>query len=173
MRDTLGTIFTDLDFAELFPERGQPALSAWRLALVTIMQFVEGLSDRLAAEAVRSRIDWKYALSLELTDPGFDFSVLCEFRRRLIDGSTEQMLLNNLRRAFPGTRTTQSSWSLLAVETLRGLYGYNSSMHQSPQYVGVHSQIVPPVFSRSAHPMILRHATVPSGLHIGLGTRCT
>lgn len=51
MRDTLGTIFTDLDFAELFPERGQPALSPWRLALVTIMQFVEGISDRQAASS--------------------------------------------------------------------------------------------------------------------------
>lgn len=96
MRDTLGTIFTDQDFAEVFPHRGQPALSPWRLALVSIMQFVAGLSDRQAAEAVRSRIDWKYALSLELTDPGFDFSVLCEFRARLIDGSAELMLLNKL-----------------------------------------------------------------------------
>ncbi|NQE38529.1 hypothetical protein E5S67_06314 [Microcoleus sp. IPMA8] len=67
MRDALGTIFTDRDrdFAELFPDRSQPALSPWRLALVTIMHFVAGLSDRQAAEAVRSRIDWKYALSLE------------------------------------------------------------------------------------------------------------
>ena len=96
MRDALGTIFTDGDFAELFPDRGQPGLSPWRLALVTIMQFVAGLSDRQAAEAVRSRIDWKYALSLELTDPGFDFSVLCEFRQRLIDGSAQEIILNKL-----------------------------------------------------------------------------
>lgn len=58
------------------------------------MQFIEGLSDRQAAEAVRSRIDWKYALSLELTDPGFDFSVLCEFRTRLMKGGVEQQLLD-------------------------------------------------------------------------------
>ena len=96
MRDALGTIFTDEDFAALFPDRGQPGLSPWRLALVTIMQFVAGLSDRQAAEAVRSRIDWKYALSLELSDPGFDFSVLCEFRQRLIDGSAEDIILNKL-----------------------------------------------------------------------------
>ncbi len=76
MRDSLGTIFTDQDFADLFSDRGQPALSPWRLALVTVMQFVEGLSDRQASEAVQSRIDWKYALSLELTDSGFDYSVL-------------------------------------------------------------------------------------------------
>ncbi len=76
MRDELGTIYTDGAFAPLFPLQGQPALAPARLALITIMQFVEGLTDRQAADAVRSRIDWKYALSLELSDRGFDFSVL-------------------------------------------------------------------------------------------------
>lgn len=56
------------------------------------MQYVEGLADRQAADAVRSRIDWKYALNLELTDPGFDFSILSEFRARLLGGSAEQIL---------------------------------------------------------------------------------
>jgi transposase len=69
MRDALGAIYHDQLFAPLLPTRGQPAASPWRLALTTIMQFAEGLSDRQAADAVRSRIDWKYALSLELTDP--------------------------------------------------------------------------------------------------------
>src|SRR5689334_12342278 len=77
MRDEFGTFFEDAQFADLFPRRGQPAELPWRLALVTVMQFVEGLSDRQAAEAVRSRLDWKYALSLELEDTGFDRSVLC------------------------------------------------------------------------------------------------
>lgn len=76
MRQEMGTLFTDEDFAELYSKRGQPALAPWQLALVTVMQFVEDLSDRQAAEAVRARIDWKYALGLELTDPGFDYSVL-------------------------------------------------------------------------------------------------
>jgi transposase len=80
LRDELGALVEDQDFAPLFPTHGQPAEAPWRLALVTIFQFIEGLSDRAAADAVRSRIDWKYALSLELTDPGFDSSVLCEFR---------------------------------------------------------------------------------------------
>lgn len=75
MRDVLGTIYTDELFADLYPQRGQPAEAPWRLALVTVFQFAEGLSDRQAAEAVRGRIDWKYALSLELTDAGFDASV--------------------------------------------------------------------------------------------------
>ena len=81
MRDELGIFYKDADFVDLFPARGQPAYSPWRLALVTVMQFVEGLFDRQAAEAVRSRIDWKYALSLELEDSGFDFSILSEFRQ--------------------------------------------------------------------------------------------
>src|SRR5712692_326653 len=96
MRDEIGVIYEDEAFASLFSHRGQPAEAPWRLALVTIMQYAEGLSDRQAAEAVRSRIDWKYALNLELTDPGFDYTVLCEFRARLIVGNTEQLLLDAL-----------------------------------------------------------------------------
>ena len=85
LRDQLGGIFQDDDFADLYPHKGQPALTPWRLALVTMMQFRENLADRQAAEAVRARIDWKYLLGLDLTDPGFDFSVLSEFRDRLLD----------------------------------------------------------------------------------------
>jgi len=96
LRDKLGTIFQDEDFAELFPHDGQPALPPWRLALVTILQFRENLSDRQASETVRARIDWKYLLGLELTDPGFDFSVLSEFRARLIEGEKEVILLDKL-----------------------------------------------------------------------------
>jgi transposase len=77
--DHLGTIFQDQDFADLFPRRGQPAAAPFRLALVTVLQFVEGLSDRAAAEAVRGRLDWKYLLCLELEDPGFDHSVLAQY----------------------------------------------------------------------------------------------
>jgi len=62
LRNQLGALYTDEDFADLFPTHGQPAASAWRLALICVLQFVENLSDRQAAEAVRSRIDWKYAL---------------------------------------------------------------------------------------------------------------
>jgi transposase len=73
LRDELGTLYRDEDFAGLFSKRGQPALPPWRLALVTILQFRENLSDRQAAQAVRARIDWKYLLGLELTDPGFNY----------------------------------------------------------------------------------------------------
>jgi transposase len=68
----LGSIYEDQAFTTLFPTRGQPAEAPWRLALVTVLQFTEGLSDRQAADAVRARIDWKYLLGLELVDPGFD-----------------------------------------------------------------------------------------------------
>jgi len=96
IRDVLGTIYTDELFADLYPRRGQPTEAPWRLALVTVFQFVEGLSDRQAADAVRGRIDWKYALSLELTDAGFDASVLSEFRSRLVAQQASGRLLDVL-----------------------------------------------------------------------------
>src|SRR5438132_709246 len=96
VRDALGSIYTDEAFADLFPTHGQPAEAPWRLALVTVFQFMEGLTDRQTADAVRDRLAWKYALSLELTDPGFDHTVLSEFRSRLVEGNAEQRLLNLL-----------------------------------------------------------------------------
>ncbi len=96
LRDTLGPIFEDEMFQDLYPALGQPAESPGRLALITVMQYVENLSDRQAAEAVRSRIDWKYMLGLTLEDPGFDFSVLSEFRQRLLEGEAETLLLEKL-----------------------------------------------------------------------------
>lgn len=96
LRDELGTLFDDELFTAVYAVDGQPALHPWRLALVSVMQFMENLSDRQAAQAVRARIDWKYALGLELTDEGFDFSALSEFRTRLVRGSIEQTLLDTL-----------------------------------------------------------------------------
>lgn len=68
--DELHRIFRDRDFADLFPTRGQPAEAPGRLALVTLLQFMEALTDRQAADAVRTRLDWKYLLALDLTDVG-------------------------------------------------------------------------------------------------------
>lgn len=96
LRDTLGRIFRDEDFADLYPKDGQPAEAPWRLALVSVMQFLEGLSDRQAADAVRGRLDWKYLLGLELSDPGFDPSVLVEFRQRLLAGDEELRIFDLL-----------------------------------------------------------------------------
>jgi len=96
LRDKLGPIFEDELFGDLYPSLGQPAESPARLARVTLMQFMENLPDRQAAEAVRSRINWKYMLGLKLNDPGFDYSVLSEFRNRLIVGGKSQLLLERL-----------------------------------------------------------------------------
>jgi transposase len=96
LRDELGGMYQDEQFGALFPVRGQPAETPWRLAIVVVLQYVEGLTDRQAAEAVRGRIDWKYALGLDLADPGFDASVLAEFRERLVAGQAETLLLEVL-----------------------------------------------------------------------------
>jgi transposase len=96
MRDALGTLYEDETFAPLFPAQGRPADAPWRLALVTLFQFAEQLSDRQAADAVRARIDWKYALALPLSDPGFDHTVLSEFRSRLVGGGGAHLLLEAL-----------------------------------------------------------------------------
>src|SRR3954467_6180311 len=129
MRDQIGTIFNDPMFTPLFPIRGQPAESPWRLALITVMQFVEGLSDRQAADAVRGRIDWKYALALELTDPGFDASVLSEFRDRLLAGNAEAQLFDAMLLLFrqqgllkaKGRQRTDSTHILGAIQVLNRL----------------------------------------------------
>lgn len=96
VRDALGPIYSNAAFASLFSHEGRPAEAPAQLALVTVFQFAEGLTDTQAADAVRGRIDWKYALALELTDPGFDASVLCEFRSRLITGNAEVLLFETL-----------------------------------------------------------------------------
>jgi transposase len=100
LREEFDTLYRDEDFQALYPNRGQPALAPWHLALITIFQFLEHLSDRQAADAVRARIDWKFALGLELTDPGFHFSVLTEFRSRLVTGQADHLLLDTMLERF-------------------------------------------------------------------------
>src|SRR5499426_368443 len=129
LRDHLGTIFQDEDFAALFPAWGYPGLPPWRLALVTIMQFRDDLADCQAAGAVRARIDWKYLLGLDLTDSGFDFSVLSEFRDRLLAGSAAELLLDKLLarcRALGlltarGQQRTDSTHVLAAIRVMNRL----------------------------------------------------
>jgi transposase len=126
LRDALGGLYEDATFAPLFAARGRPAERPWRLALVTVLQFAEGLSDRQAAEAVRARIDWKYALGLELTDPGFDYSVLCAFRARLVAGGAAQQLFDALlavcrEHGYLKARGRQRTDSTHVLGALRGL----------------------------------------------------
>ena len=123
LRDEFSALYSDADFEALYPVRGQPALAPWRLALVTVFQFLEHLSDRQAADAVRARIDWKYALGLELADPGFHFSGLAEFRARLVAGKAEHLLLDRMLEQFKarglvrvrGKQRTDSTHVLAAV----------------------------------------------------------
>jgi len=126
LRDVLGTLYEDEQFASLFPHRGQPAEAPWRLALVSVMQCMEGLSDRQAADAVRGRLDWKYALGLDLSDPGFDHTVLVEFRQRLLAGKSERLLfdllLTRLREAgYLKARGRQRSDSTHVLAKIRAL----------------------------------------------------
>lgn len=96
VRDRLGSLYQDEDFDHVYPATGQPAYEPWRLALILVFEYVEGLTDRQAAEAVRNRLDWKYALSLPLEDVGFDASVLSEFRQRLTEHEQAAVLLEKL-----------------------------------------------------------------------------
>lgn len=126
LRDTFGEFFTQEAFSQLFSKEGKPAENPARLALVTILQFAEQLSDERMAEAIRSRIDLKYLLALHLEDAGFDPSVLCEFRSRLVAGNTEMLLFESLLERFRdhkllrqrGRQRTDSTHVLTAVRAL-------------------------------------------------------
>ncbi len=96
IRDRLGQWLSDEEFASAFGDRGRPGWSPSRLALVTVLQRAEKLTDRLAANAVRMRIDWKYLMGLPLDDPGFDDSILSEFRGKVADAGLEQVALDAL-----------------------------------------------------------------------------
>ena len=129
LRDALGELYRDEQFAALYPVEGQPAYAPWRLAVITVLQYTENLTDRQAANAVRERIDWKYSLGLELTDPGFDFSLLSEFRLRLLDEGAETLLLDRLLELCKqrgwlkagGKQRTNSTHVLARVRSLSNL----------------------------------------------------
>ena len=129
MRDKLGPLFDDVDFAPLFAWCGQAGISPGLLATVTIMQFMEGLTDRQTADAVRGRIDWKYALGLPLTYPGFHYSILSPFRDRLLAGDQEALLFDKVlerlkaHKLLKGYRQqrTDSTHILAAIRTLNRL----------------------------------------------------
>jgi len=134
--DALGPVYQDHQFAALFPSHGQPAAAPGRLALAVVLQFMENLSDREAADAVRGRIDWKYALGLALTDPGFDHTVLSEFRTRLVTGDAGLLLLDSLLQRLQeqglvkarGRQRTDSTHVLAAVRTLNRLERVGETM---------------------------------------------
>ncbi len=136
LRDALGPIYEDADFADLFPKRGRAAEAPWRLALVTVLQALENLSDRQAAEMVRGRLDWKYALSLPLDDEGFDASILTDFRQRLLEHEAQERLLEPILRVCRergwlkagGKQRTDSTFVLANVRGLSSLESVGESL---------------------------------------------
>jgi transposase len=130
LRAEFGTLYTDQLFADLYPPQGRPVeVAPWRLALVVVMQYLERLTDRQAADAVRRCIDWNYALSLDLHDPGFDFTLLHDFRERLLAHDAPQRFLDTFLTACKargwikarGTQRTDSTHVLAAIRTLNRL----------------------------------------------------
>jgi len=155
--DTFGVLFEDEDFKALYPADGQPAWSPVRLSLVVILQFAEGLSDRQAADAVRSRIDWKYLLCLELSDPGFHYSILTEFRSRLLGGGAEQLLFEKLLGHFRdkgrlkkrGQQRTDSTHVLGAIRTRNRVELVGESLRHALNVLAV---AAPEWMLRHSHP---------------------
>src|SRR5215472_3458107 len=129
IRDRLGQWLADEEFAAAFGIRGRPGWSPSRLALVTVLQRAEDLTDRPAAEAVRTRIDWQYLLGLPLDDPGFDHTVLAEFRGKVADAGLEQVALDALLAKLAaggliragGKQRTDSTHVVAAVAALNRL----------------------------------------------------
>jgi transposase len=160
LRIEFGALYDDQLFADLYPLAGRPVeVAPWRLALVMVMQYLEGLTDRQAADAVRRCMDWKYALSLDLHDPGFDFTLLHDFRCRLLAHEAAQRLLDTFLSTCKargwlkarGTQRTDSTHVLAAIRTLHRLecvleamhYALNQPSDLAPAWVRQH---VPPTW---------------------------
>ena len=182
LRDALGELYQDEHFAALYPVEGQPAYAPWRLALVTVLQYVENLTDRQAADAVRERIDWKYALGLDLRDPGFDFSLLSAFRTRLVNEQVENLLLDRLLEVCKqrgwlkagGKQRTDSTHVLARVRSLSNLECVGETLRAvlddlatlAPDWLA--KQISPDWFERYSHRVEnyrLRHPPKASAQH--------
>nr|WP_260696028.1 transposase [Streptomyces sp. IB201691-2A2] len=142
MRDRLDVVFTDEDFTHLYPADGRPGFSPGQLALVSVLQFAENLSDRAAADAVRTRIDWKYRLGLELDDPGFDYSLLSEFRARLAEGDRADQLLQLMldRPVAAGLLKGRGRQPTDAAQPTSGTHGVERADSGAGIQVGVQGQ---------------------------------
>jgi len=165
LRDALGPIYSDEQFAHLFPTRGRAAEAPWRLALVTVLQAIEGLTDRQAAESVRTRIDWLYALALPLSDPGFDYSMLSDFRQRLLQAEAQDLLLSPILQVCRergwlkagGKQRTDATAVVAQVRSLNSLESVGESMRaalnaiaeQEPEWLA--ERLNPEWFDRYVH----------------------
>ena len=166
LRAEFGTLYDDQLFADLYPPAGRPVeVAPWRLALVMVMQYIEGLTDRQAADAVRRCMDWKYALSLDLTDPGFDFTLLHDFRGRLLAHEAAQRFLDTFLAACKargwvkarGTQRTDSTHVLAAIRTLHRLECVLEAMHYALNQLSD----VAPAWVRQQVPPDMVHALWP------------
>jgi len=189
LRAEFGTLYDDHLFVDLYPSGGRPVTVApWRLALILVMQYMEGLTDRQAADAVRRCMDWKYALSLYLTDPGFDFTLLHDFRQRLLQHDAAQRLLDTFLTACKsrglikarGTQRTDSTHVLAAVRTLHRLECVLETMHlvldqlaqTDPSWVRQH---IPPTWYdryglRAERSRLPKEASKREALAVSIGT---
>jgi transposase len=165
LRDVLGDLYQDEQFVKLYPVEGQPGYAPWRLAVVTVLQYSENLTDRQAANAVRERIDWKYALGLELSDAGFDYSLLSAFRTRLVEHQAETLLLDRLLEVCKqrgwlkegGKQRTDSTHVLARVRSLSNLECVGETLRAalddladlSPDWLV--KQVTPDWFERYSH----------------------
>ncbi len=165
LRDALGPIYSDEPFSHLFAKRGRAAEAPWRLALVTVLQAIEGLTDRQAAEYVRTRIDWLYALALPLSDPGFDYSILTDFRQRLLAAQAQDLILEPILQLCRergwlrarGKQRTDATAVLARVRALSSLESVGESMRatlnaiaqQAPAWLQAH--LNPEWFDRYVH----------------------
>src|SRR5260370_2985002 len=165
LRDALGAWYTDEQFAALYPVEGHPAYAPWRLAVVTVLQYSENLTDRQAANAVRERIDWKYSLGLELSDAGFDYSLLSAFRTRLVEQEAETLLLDRLLEVCKqrgwlregGKQRTDSTHVLARVRSLSNLECVGETLRAALDDLAalapgwLVTQITPDWFERYSH----------------------
>ncbi len=157
LRDTFGVFFTDDEFTALYAHQGPPALSPACLAMVTLLQYAEHLSDIQAAEAVRARLDWKYLLGLALDDDGFDASALCAFRTRLLKAGAEATLFTRLLERFMaqqlvhagGRQRTDSTHVLAAIRSLNRVELVRETMRQT---LNVLAQLAPTWLRQQSQP---------------------
>jgi transposase len=140
LRAEFGSLYDDHLFADLYPPSGRPVeVAPWRLALVIVLPYIEGFTDRQAADAVRRGMDGKYALSLELTDPGFNFTLVHDVRCRVLTHTAGQRCLDTFLAACNargwikarGTQRTDSIHVLAAIRTLHRLECVLEAMHDA------------------------------------------
>jgi Transposase domain (DUF772) len=94
--DQLDSLCADLRWDDVNAFGDMPAQTSFILAMVTVFQFAENVPDSQAADAVRMRMDWKYALHLPMDYPGFPSSELGAFRQGLSGNKAGQRVFQQM-----------------------------------------------------------------------------